>query len=262
VVAYESGGAGTGWADQDITFTDVNIKLANQKGVPLTLKADVLASTVRRLFDELAPAQSYALAKDMFDALYAKITAANFTNQATVATQIDFGRPSVIKAGVALTKRGVAAGRMNRTLLLNPDYFGQLSEDQAIVTLAAFQKAEIIEEGVLPDVAGFKVVEAANLPATGNLAGFAFSKSAMCMVARTDGDYTTVLPGASYGNVTTVTDPDLGLSVLQVQYVNHQLATATQRISLLYGVGAGLLGGASGAEPGGQNNAGQLITSA
>jgi len=58
------------------------------------------------------------------------------------------------------------------------------------------------------------------------------------------------LPGASYGNVTTVTDPDLGLNVQQVQYVNQPKASVTQRISLIYGVALG------------QVNAGQLIKSA
>ena len=262
VVAYDSGGAGTGWADQDVTFTDVNIKLARQAGVPITFTSQLLSSTARRLFDEIAPAQAYALAKDMVDALYAKITAANFTNTATKAAQIDFGRASVIDMGTALTKRGVPQGSMNRTLLLSPDYFGQLSKDQAIVTLAAYQKAEIIEQGVLPNVHGFKVIEAANLPSTGNLCGFGFSRSALCIASRLDNDYTNVLPGASYGNSQVVTDPDLGISVLQVQFVNHILATATQRISLIYGVSGGLLGGASGAEPGGQDNAGQRLTSA
>jgi hypothetical protein len=261
-VAYESGGAGTGWADQDVTFTDVNIKLANQTGVPITFKSSLLSSTVRRLFDEIAAAQAYALAKAMVDGLYAGITAANFTNTPTKAAQIDMGRPTIIDLGTALTKRGVPKGPTNRTVLLNPDYYGQLCKDQAIVTLAAFQKAEIIEAGVLPNVQNFRVVEAENLPTTGNLAGFAFSRSAMTMVTRLDSDYATILPGASNGIVTTVTDPDLGISVLQVQYVNHQLASATQRISLLWGIGCGLLGGASGAEPGGQNNAGQLLLSA
>jgi len=52
-------------------------------------------------------------------------------------------------------------------------------------------------------------------------------------------DYTKFAPGVSYGNVQTVTDPDLGLSVMLVQYVDHTLATGNQRISLMYGTAAG-----------------------
>jgi hypothetical protein len=128
---------------------------------------------------------------------------------------------------------------MNRFALFNAVYFGQLKKDPAIVSLSAFQDKAIIEQGVLPDVEGFRVIKAVNLPATGNLVGFGGSRSSCVMAARIDSDYTTILPGASYGNVTTVTDPDLGLSVLQVQYVDHKKATATQRISLLFGVAKG-----------------------
>jgi len=80
--------------------------------------------------------------------------------------------------------------------------------------------------------------------------GFAGSKSALVIVTRTPNDYTTVLPGASFGNVQMVTDPDIGMTVMQVQYVNHTLGTATSRIALMYGTGAG------------QTAAGQLVKAA
>lgn len=261
VVSYESGGAGTGWTSQDVTDVDVNIKLSAHRGVPITFNTQTLGSTVRRLFDEHAPAASYALGKDLVDALYAKITAANFTNDPTVAAQIDFGRSTVIDLGTALDERGVPDGADNRTLLLCAAYYGQLAKDNAIVTLAAMSRPEILTAGVLPDVEGFYVIKAVNLPSTGNLKGFGFSKSALTLVTRTDGDYLNVFPNAG-GTSQIVTDAETGLSVLQVQYVDHKLAAATQRISLMYGVGGGKLGGASGSEPGGQENAGQLLLSA
>ncbi len=249
-----------GWPDSDATMTDVDVTIDKHRGVPITFNAQVLASTVRRLFDEIAPAQAYALAKDMVDSIYGLITAINFTQTPTTVTPIaNFGRPTAIDMGVALGVRGVPIGSQNRTLLLNAPYYGQLSKDHDIVTLAAFQKPEIITSGVLPDVDGFYVVNAPNLPdtvaappvnqqpQTVQLRGFGFSKSALVIATRLDNDYSQVLPGASYGNVTTVTDPDLGISVLQVQYVNHKLASATQRISLLYGVAKG------------QDKAGQLL---
>jgi hypothetical protein len=36
-----------------------------------------------------------------------------------------------------------------------------------------------------------------------------------------------------------VTDPDIGTTVMLVQYVNHQLGTATSRIALMFGTAAG-----------------------
>jgi hypothetical protein len=83
-----------------------------------------------------------------------------------------------------------------------------------------------------------------------NLVGFAGSKSALVIATRTPNDYTTVMPGASFGNVQMVSDPDIGITVMQVQYVNHTLGTATSRIALMYGVAPG------------QTAAGQLIKAA
>jgi hypothetical protein len=59
------------------------------------------------------------------------------------------------------------------------------------------------------------------------------------MVTRTPNDYASILPGASFGNVQMVTEPDIGITVMLVQYVNHLLASATSRIALMYGTAAG-----------------------
>jgi hypothetical protein len=100
-------------------------------------------------------------------------------------------------------------------------------------------------------VSNFQVVNAPNLPTNdGNVTGFAGSKSALVIASRLPNDYTKFAPGVSYGNVQTVTDPDLGLSVMLTQYVDHTLATGNQRLTLMYGTNAG------------QGAAGQLIKAA
>jgi hypothetical protein len=107
---------GTGWTDSTAATTDVPITINKHKGVPITFNQNILSSTVRRLFEEFAPASSYALAKAMVDDLYANITDANFTNNTVQATS-GFARPNVIDMGTALTLRNVPQGDMNRTLL-------------------------------------------------------------------------------------------------------------------------------------------------
>ena len=100
-------------------------------------------------------------------------------------------------------------------------------------------------------VESFDIYSQPNMPSNNaNLVGFAGSKSALCIATRVPNDYTSILPGASFGNVQIVTDPDVGMSVMQVQYVNHTLGTATSRIALMYGTAPG------------QSNAGQLIKAA
>ena len=246
----------TGWTDSAATTHDVPITINKHKGVPITFNQNILASTVRRLFEEFAPASSYALARAMVDDLYGNITEANFTSTPTVQATSGFARSNVIDMGTALTLRGVPQGDMNRTLLLYPTVFAKLAQDSSLVTFAAFQRPDLFERGAQDTafafpVHGFSVHESPNLPTNnGNITGFGFSKSALVLAARVPNDYTSVLPGASYGNVQVITDPDLGLSVMLVQYVDHKKGTATQRIALMYGTAAG------------QGNAGQVLKAA
>lgn len=251
VVTYNTS---TGWADSTATTNDVPITIDKHRGVPITFNEQIMASTARRLFDEQAPAQAYALAKDMVDDLYSNITDANFPNNTVVAT-LSFNRSSVIDIGVALDLQGVPP--ITRTMILYPTVFGNLEKDSTFVSPLLYTKPELVTnpapDGVklVMDVESFQVVKAPNLPTNdANLTGFAGSRSALLIATRLPNDYTKFAPGVSFGNVQTVTDPDLGISVMLVQYVNHTLATGTQRISLMYGTAAG------------QSNAGHLIKAA
>jgi len=254
VITYSTA---TGWADSTAQTTDVPVVINNHKGIPITFNENLLASTMRQLFNEFAEASSYQLGKALVDALYANLTDANFTNN-TVSASTAFARSTVIDIGVALTNRGVPLAINNRTMILWPAAFGNLEKDAAIVQFATnVPRPEIMTQGITPQsgfamaLEAFGIYAAPNLPSNNaNLVGFAGSKSALCIVTRTPNDYTTVLPGASFGNVQMVTDPDIGITVMQVQYVNHVLGTATSRIALMYGTAAG------------QTAAGQMIKAA
>lgn len=215
--------------------TDVSVTINQHKCVELDLNAEQLSGTARRLFDEQVPAMSYALAKDLIDYAYALITVANYTNTPVTETAQNFGRPTIVDLAKALTDAGVPIGSQFRTLLLNTSYFAALQKDASIIQLAAFQDRQIIQENQLPAIGGFTVLEAPNLPTTGNMAGFGFSKSAIMVATRLPIDYTQILPGASFGQVQTVSDPDTGAAMMQVAYVNHTLGTANFRLAWMYG---------------------------
>jgi hypothetical protein len=245
----------TGWAASTATTVDVPVTINKHKGVNIVFNEQILASTVRRLFDEFSPAAAYAMALQMVNDLYANITDANFPNNTVVATA-SFARTSVIDIGVQLTLRGVPLALGSRTLLLWPTVFAKLVADTALITFAAYQKPELItapQNGaslVIP-VDTFQVVNAPNLPSNNaNLTGFGCSKSALVIATRMPNDYTSAMPGASYGNVQMITEPDIGMSVMLTQFVDHKLANATFRLSWMYGTAAG------------QSNAGQLLKSA
>lgn len=251
VVTYNTS---TGWPDSENGTDDIPVVINNHKGVQISINEQTLASTVRNLFEEQAPASAYALAKAIIDSVYANITDANFPNN-SVITAANMTRAALINIATQLDLQGVPNYPGSRFAILYSTYFGQLQQDSAITSLAAFQRPDLITNGpdgaALPiNVAGFRVYGAPNLPTNdGNVNGFAGSKSALVLATRVPNDYTTVLPGASNGNVQTITDADIGISVMLVQYVNHQLGTATRRLALMWGSAPG------------QSNAGRLIKS-
>ena len=219
--------------------TDVSVTINQHKCLELALQAEQLSGTARQLFEEQVPAMSYALAKDLVDYVYALIVAGTFTNTPVSETVQNFGRPTVLEVSKALTEAGVPLGSQFRTLLLNPAYFAALQNDPSIIQLAAFQDREIIQENQLPAIGGFSIIQTPNLPTTGNLAGFGFSKSALGAATRLPVDYTKILPGASFGQVQTIQDPDTGAAMVSTAYVNHTLGTANFRLAWMYGAAAG-----------------------
>lgn len=235
VVAYHTT---NGYVPTATTTTDVPITIDTHSSVPIKFDANVLASTFRQLFDEQLPAMHYAMGKAMVDALYALITTGNYTNTPTTEALIDFDRATVIALGTALTAQGVPL--QGRTLLLNSDYYGKLMEDTVIANLGANQQPGIITGNRLPMVHGFEIIEAPNLPTTGNLTGFGFSKSALCIAARVPTDVSNAFPGVTGGGVTrTVTNPDTGLSALMIQHVAPVLGHAYLILAWMYGVAKG-----------------------
>ncbi len=237
----------TGYATENTTFTDVPVTIDGHKSCQVAFNANELASTSRRLFDELAPAMAYAIGKDFIDSLYGKILAADFTNITTCAL-VDFELPTVRAMAGALSDRGVPLN--TRTILLNGDYHDKLFSDSTIEQLAAFQRADLVSGTKLLKVADFNPFRASNLPTTGNLTGFGYSKSALVLATRLPNDYSKALPGATGGGtVQTITEPKTGLSMMLVEYVDHQLGVAARRLAYMFGSAKG------------QVNAGQFLRS-
>ncbi len=229
--------AGTGYAQNDITATDVPVTISNHKAVSFNLTANDLASTDRDLFGENVEGAHQRIGLDITGALYALILNANFSAN-TVQAVGGFGRSTLSAIAAALNDLGVP--KQGRVALLNSTYFDKLSQDSSIVSYAAFQRPELITEYMLPRVAGFQPYEANGLPDNSeNLAGFCGTPDALVVATRTPNDYTLALPGASNGNVSIVTNPDTGISVQLVQFVDHNKGQTTWRVAYMYGVAKG-----------------------
>ena len=259
VQSYNTASDGTGrplgWNTISTAQTkDVLITLDEHIGIPIVFDANTLASTMRRLFDEQAPAAAYALAKYFVEKIYKLFTLANFNAYAVVNAakvpvayanypvgQQDFARSTLTKIAAIMNPNEVPIG--DRIVLLNSPYFEQLATDPSLVTFFAGQQSpEIVTENRLPRLAGFEPIEAPNLNApnvTPTLVGMALHKAGVVTKTRLSNDYTQALPGSSYGSVTTVTDPDIGISVVLVQYVNHTGGYAEWRIQVMLGAAVG-----------------------
>ena len=254
-VAADANGRTLGWlpATNPIA-TDVPITLDEHVGVPIVFNSNILAETMRRLFDEFAPAASYALAKYFIEKLYKKFTLANYAAYAVVngvKVPVAFASYKVALGNFARTSLNAISQIMNpnevpihdRSVLLNSAYFGQLANDPSLVTFFSGQRAPgIITDNELPRLSTFTPIEAPNLAngnATPNFVGMALQKAGALVMSRLPTDYSTVLPGASYGSVTTITDPDSGLAVMLVQFVDHNMGTAQWRIQVMIGAAPG-----------------------
>lgn len=223
--------AGTGYTTSDATTTDVPVTVSAHKGVELSFNANELSSTDRDLFGEQVEGAHYALGKELVDAIYAIITVANFPNE-TVSTLNDFARPKMQAMRKALNGRKVPK-KMPRFALLDPDYADKLGNDSSIVSLATFQRPEIITEGALPRVSGFQPYETETLPDAQNLVGFAGTAESLVISTRTPADY------AMDGSIEIVSNPDTGITVHLVRFVDHKKAASYWRIALMFGAAKG-----------------------
>lgn len=239
----------TGWPAANMVATDVPVTMSAHVGIPFTVDSNTLAGTVRRLFDESAPAGAYALGKYFVDLIYALITAGNFNSYAPiVCAQIDFAKITLTQAAAVLNPAGVPMA--GRVALMNSLYAQQLSNDPTLQFFYAMNNPSAITESKQGKIATFQPLEAPNLPVTGNLATFCMQKSALVASSRMPNDYTRALSsGANNGTVSTVTNVETGMSVMLTEYVDHQKGAATWRQSVMVGAAVG------------DKRGGQLITS-
>lgn len=253
-VASYAAPPGAGYADQNVTDTDVNVTINNHHFTQITYSANDLASTVRLLFPEQEEGMHFSMGLDLVNTLLTLVTPANFVGQAgdgsinpsglnvpgkTVAAVDQFNRKTVILMKAALHQRGAISG--DKTLLLDEQYHAALEGDTTIVgNLINIDSGRAIATSRLPKIASFQPYESPYLPSANNLVGFGFRKDALVMAARLPNNYADVFPGVTGGGVTQiVTNPDTGLSVMLVMFLSHSAGTTSMRIAWMFGVAIG-----------------------
>lgn len=253
--------------------TNVTLTLTDYIAVPINFGNDILGATTRKLFDEQAVLSVKAIADYFINMVVKLMTLANWTAYAVGGTTtVPVAYPTYVKdlanfavsdldaIGAAFTSNKVP--KKERGVWLNPQYYAKLRGDprmsfyfQGVMTAAAAGR-DFVTDGMLPDLIGFKPVEApylapiagAGLPAA--LVGFAYHKAGVVLKSRLPNDFAQALGVMIPGSITTITDPDTKISVMLVQYVNLTQGYAEWRPEVQLGVSVG------------DNRGGLLITSA
>lgn len=170
--------------------------------------------------DETAAAAATAMSAYIFGKVGALITATNFTNTVyTVSDNTTFDRGDL----VALNEKAVTAKWGKKVCLLNTRLYSNLGLDTVLANAGAAGTAQIVNTGVIPNVAGFNSIALWNgMPAnsTEKIAG-----------AITDGQGIAFVSALETPNFAKniewadAIDPDSGLAI---RVTRHQV-TATQK---------------------------------
>jgi hypothetical protein len=227
----------TGWPNSTTAAADISVPMTAQKAVQIMFQSNQLSGTNRRLFDEQAAPAAYSIKKDCVDLVLALITTA-FTNTAVVKALVDWDRKGVIALKNGMKKAQIPM--FNPFALLSIDYYDKLAEDGSIVSIALPESAQAMKTGILPRIHGLQPIEAQNEAWANNIVGFGGIPSALALATALPVDYTTVFPGVNAGGqVRIVTDAETGLSLMEVKFINHQLADASMRLAYMRGAARG-----------------------
>lgn len=150
----------------------------------------------------------------------------------------DFNFASLGEIGAAFDN--IRVPYEGRFAMLNASYYQKLAQDPTFNTFfAATRNREIISKGLLPELNNFTPQKAPWFPTSSNRVGFAYHAAAIALKSRLPQDFMGAVGAAAPGTVTTISDPDTGISVLNVQRIDLVGSYAESRIEVMLGANAG-----------------------
>ncbi|PYS91131.1 MAG: hypothetical protein DMF62_03230 [Acidobacteria bacterium] len=248
VAAYDPvTGYKNGATDVNTIVEDVPVTIDSHQHVPVKIGYLQSISTKRDLYSEAIKNIGFALGKAMVDSCLAKVVAANFTNQ-TVETTAATSRDTLSKVTLAMNIKGAALLRYGIT---SSAFYNKLDED-ARITSGDYhgQQRSSGPYGHLTNVAGFQDIwEYPAMPAPANLSAFFYDKRAIVVATRLPADIQNIASSAGIPKIAafeTVQDPDSGLSLLGIRWMEPGTFDVYVTITILWGSKAGAQGGAAG----------------
>ena len=230
--------AATGYVPSARAQVDIPVTINKHKHH--TYSVGVTESSISRvdLIERFALTSAYSIGAAVVNSLFELITEANFANKtvkALGAGKDGFDYKTLSLVGESLDDRHVAP--FGRFCLLNSAYYGSLTRDTSLLTILLASGADAVRSGLLPEVNGFGISKYTSLPGNNeNLVGIAGTRTALALATRIPDD-----PGVGQSNVSisTVTEPQSGLSLQVREWYNSDLAQFRRTYTLMYGVAKG-----------------------
>ncbi|HEX8313004.1 MAG TPA: hypothetical protein VF614_16890 [Chthoniobacteraceae bacterium] len=179
----------------------------------------------------------------------ATATAAGLTFTLSGTDKVPTTYTSYVKAAAAFTANSLGdigavfdaneVPQRGRNVMLNSAYWQALRSDPTLVNYMAWQQPAILTKGELPEINSFTPRKAPYFPTSGNRTGFASHKSAAVIKSRLPVNVSQALGIPMPGKVSTIIDPNSGLSLLLVQRVDLGGMYAEWRPEAMIGAAVG-----------------------
>jgi hypothetical protein len=245
-----NGGYANGATAAESLFEDVPVTINQHKHVPVDLDYLVHEGTVDEVRLEEATANlGYVLAKSIADYCLGLASAANFSKSTTAATaNVDLDTLRTVRGEM----NKVGANAMGRFGIVNTDVMSALDSDSRIAS-GDYHGQRIGGSAIasLVNLQGFgNIWEYPDMPANGeNITGlFATPRSIVLAtrIPRNNMDLANALGIPQVSGFETMTDPDSGLTLLGIKWIEQGTQKVQYTVTLMWGAVAGKQGGAAG----------------
>lgn len=242
------GGYKNGATAASSLLVDVPVTINQHKHVPVKITHLSQIASQRKLYQDGVNDLAYVLGKSIVDYALGRVLAANFS-QSTTEAIVDTNRDTLGTVRKAMNAK--KAGR-TRYGVVNSDFFEALDADSRIASKDYYGQQTGGEAfGRLTNVAGFKEIwEYPDLSANGeNLSGFFWDPRALTIATRVPD--MNIEMAQAFGipvtaKVETVRDPDTGLTLLGISWMENGTMDLYTTVTVLYGVTAGKQAGSTG----------------
>ena len=166
---------------QAITATARTITMSAVTGSSIRLTESEVAGSPIDLYRAFLRPLVEASAEHFVKAAFAAVTESSYTSEKTIAPA-EFTRDKITELGAQMSKAGVK--KAGRTLIVNSDCFQVLLQDDVISRAAYMGDTGPIQNGIIPNLHGFRVIEYNLDDNDQNLVGVACVPQALIVAAR------------------------------------------------------------------------------